>query len=62
MPIFKLYFEASDKVKSETKEREFDKKVKWADPMSPIGESKYNETRQTAGRPFVATKKVEATD
>jgi hypothetical protein len=57
-----LYFEASDKVKSETKEREFDKKVKWADPMSPIGESKYNETRQTAGRPFVATKKVEATD
>ena len=62
VPIFKLYFEASDKVKSETKEREFDKKVKWADPMSPIGESKYNETRQTAGRPFVATKKVEATD
>lgn len=62
VPIFKLYFEASDRVKSESKEREFDKRVKWTDTSTPVGESKYNETRQTAGRPFVANKKVESTD
>jgi len=62
IPIFKLYFEASDAVKSETKEREYDKKVMWTDPSSPLGEIKYNETRKTVGRPFQATKKVEQTD
>lgn len=62
IPIFKLYFEASDKVKVESKEREFDKKVMFVDPSSPIGEFKYNETRKTVGRPFVATKTVKESD
>lgn len=62
VPIFKLYFEASDKVMSETKEREFDKKVTWTDPKAPIGQYDYNETRQTAGRPFKAKKTIERTD
>ncbi len=62
IPIFKLYFEASDRIKCETKEREFDVKTMFVDPSTPTGESKYNETRKTVGRPYVATKKVEATD
>lgn len=62
IPIFKLYFEASDRAVSETKEREFDKKVKWTDPKTPLGTSEYNETRQREGKSFKAKKKVEATD
>jgi hypothetical protein len=62
VPVFKLYFEATDRLKSETKQREFDKKVMWVDPSTPIGESEYNETRKSAGKQFKAKKKVEATD
>jgi len=62
IPVFKLYFEASDRVKCETKEREFDTRVKWTDPNEKVGKTTYKETRKKEGKAYMATKSVEATD
>lgn len=62
IPVFKLYFEASDRVKLEKREREYGDKVMFVSPDTPVGESKYNDSSGKAGRPQVATKKVESAD